>query len=200
MGIMRYAEGHKEAVRERIVQAASLALREHGIDGVSIPELMKKVGFTHGGFYTHFQNRDELVAESVVAAALETARGTFSDELTLRETLDRYLSSMHLEHPESGCVVAALGADGFRQSARVRGAFAEVARGFIRLVERKLHPSARSATLSNEALALAATMVGALILGRLVQDPALSARILAAARTTTPLPQRGQQRISPDRT
>lgn len=185
MFIMRYPDGHKEAVRERIVQAASRALRRYGLEGVSIPALMKPAGLTHGGFYTYFKNRDELVAEAILSAAAETADGTFSEELPLRETVDRYLSKGHLEHPEEGCVLAALGTDGVRQPPLVRGAFAEVARGFLRLTERKVHPRGRTDRLSDEALVRAATMVGAVVLGRLVSDAALSERILAAARTTT---------------
>ena len=67
MHIMRYPEGHKEPVRARIVQAAAFALRAKGLDGVSIPALMKNVGLTHGTFYAHFENRDALVAKAVRA-------------------------------------------------------------------------------------------------------------------------------------
>ena len=88
MVIMRYPDGHKEAVKERIVRAASRALRRHGLEGVSIPALMKQAGLTHGAFYTHFKNRDELVAEAVLSAAAETAAGAFSEEFRLEETLN----------------------------------------------------------------------------------------------------------------
>ncbi len=182
MLIMRYPTGHKEAVRDRIVQAASRALRQDGIDGVSIPALMRQAGLTHGGFYTYFRNRDELVAEAIVAAGAETADSVFSEPLPLPETLERYLSTGHLDRPGDGCVLAALGTDGARQPPRVRRAFAEVARGFLRLTDRKLHPRRRSATVSDEALACAAMMIGAVVLGRLVRDPELAARILAVAR------------------
>ena len=177
---MRYPDGHKEEVRARIIHAASKALRRYGLEGVSIPDLMKRVGLTHGGFYTHFKSRDALVAEAVSAAAQETAEGVFSGSLSLAEAVGRYLSLGHLENPAAGCVLAALGADGVRQPKRVRGAFAEVARGFLGLVERKLHP--QSDCPSDEALVRAATMIGAVVLGRLVGDEALSQRILSAAR------------------
>src|SRR5262245_188353 len=58
---MRYPEGHKEAVRASIVESAARVLRRDGLDGVSIPALMKEAGLTHGGFYGYFKNRDELV-------------------------------------------------------------------------------------------------------------------------------------------
>jgi TetR/AcrR family transcriptional repressor of nem operon len=182
MIIMRYPEGHKEAVRARILAAAAAALRERGLSGVSIPELMKNVGLTHGGFYAHFENREELVAEAIRAAAQQTAEGAFGEARSLSETLALYLSSGHVAHPADGCVVAALGTDGVRQPARVRSAFAQVARGMLRLVEKKLHPGSPSRTLTDEGLRLAATMVGAVVLARLVDDPKLAERILRAAR------------------
>lgn len=179
---MRYPEGHKNEVRKRIVKSASEALRSGGLAGVSIPSLMKRAGMTHGGFYAHFRDRDELVAEAVFAAAYETADNVFGDDKSLQSMLDTYLSRGHLDHPEIGCVVAALGAEGAREKGPVRRAFAEAARGIIRLVEKKIHPRTSKSAVSDEALARASTMVGALVLARLVDDAPLAARILAAAR------------------
>jgi TetR/AcrR family transcriptional regulator, transcriptional repressor for nem operon len=182
MVIMRYPDGHKDAVRQRIIDAAASALRAHGLAGVSIPGLMKSVGLTHGGFYAHFADRDALVAAAVEAAGAATSKGAFGATLTLEETLARYLSMGHVEHPEEGCVVAALGTDGARQAPGVRKAFADVARGLLRLVEHKLHRDRPARTLSDEALRVASTMVGAIVLARLVDDPKLADRILRAAR------------------
>ena len=186
MSIMRYPDGHKEAVRDRIVETAAEELRAHGLDGASIPALMKRVGLTHGGFYAHFENRDSLVAAAVLAASRNTAGEVFAEELTLAETLRHYLSPGHVSHPEQGCVVAALGTDGTRQPVKVRAAFAEVARGLLGLVERKLHPRRAKKQLTEEALRLTATMVGAVVLARLVDDPELASRILKAAEVSAP--------------
>ncbi len=71
---MRYPDGHKEEVRASIVASAARTLRKKGLAGLSIPALMKEAGLTHGGFYLHFHNRDELVAEAVMAAAEGTGR------------------------------------------------------------------------------------------------------------------------------
>ncbi len=184
MHIMRYPATHKQEVRERIVRAAAQALRVRGVSGVSIPELMKQAGLTHGGFYAHFADRDELVVEAVMAAAMDTAEGAFAEGNSLEQALARYLSRGHLEHPELGCVLAALGTDGVRQEEPVRGAFARVARGFLAMVEHKLHPGRRAKEPTNAGLRTAATLVGAVMLGRLVDDPKLAERILSAARNT----------------
>ncbi len=184
MDIMRYPDGHKEEVRERIVRAASEALRASGLAGIGIPALMKRAGLTHGGFYGYFPDRDALVAAAVLSAASETAQGVFAEDVPIEETLKRYLSEGHVAHPEGGCIVAALGAEGGRQAAPVRRAFAEVARGLLGLVEKKVHPERATRGVSDEALRLAATMVGAVVLARLVDDEGLARRILRAARSS----------------
>lgn len=184
MSIMRYPEGHKDEVRQRIVRAASEALRRSGLSKVSIPDLMKRAGLTHGGFYGYFSDRDTLVAEAIRAAGSQTANGLFAEESSLDDMLEHYLSEAHVAHPERGCVVAALGTEGKRQPEPVQGAFADVARGLLRLVEKKVHPEAKGATLSDDALRLGATMVGAVVLARLVGDASLSRRILRVARAS----------------
>lgn len=180
---MRYPDGHKEAVRANILELAARALRRDGLDGVSIPGLMKAAGLTHGGFYGYFESRDELVAQAVLLAAQQTASRVLAEEAAdLDEMLRVYLSEEHARNPELGCVVAALGSEAPKQAPPVRRAFAEAARGLLRLVGKQLEPRRRGAPLSDAGLRLAAQMVGAVVLARLVDDSALSRRILSAAR------------------
>lgn len=180
---MRYPAGHKEAVRASIVEAAASALRREGLGGVSIPVLMKKAGLTHGGFYAHFRNRDELVAEAVLAAAEDTASRVLGDDAGgLDAVLGAYLSREHVERPAGGCVLAALGSEAIHQPAPVRRAFAHAARGFLRHLQGKTHPGDDARQLGDDTLSLAARMVGAVVLARLVDDERLGDRILAAAK------------------
>lgn len=186
MLIMRYPKGYKQEVQERIVKSAAAALRRDGLEGVSVPELMKGAGLTHGGFYAHFKNRDELVARAVEYAANETAQGVFGEGSSASRMLELYLSKEHLDSPERGCVVAALGADGARQSPAVRQAFERVAKGLVKLVDSKMHPGQqRKSRISRDALRLTATMVGSVVLGRLLGDPELVQRLLLASRESS---------------
>ena len=57
--------------REWIITAAARRFREHGFDGVSVADIMKEVGLTHGGFYGHFSSKDELVALASLRAMTE---------------------------------------------------------------------------------------------------------------------------------
>jgi len=180
---MRYPDDHKQIVRAKIVAAASHALRRAGLDGVSIPSLMKEVGLTHGGFYVHFRDRDELVVEAVRVAAAATAANVLDrEDGDVDAMLGSYLSSKHAAHPEKGCVLAALGTDAARGHGVVRKVFGETARGFVRYIQKAMHPSRARARPSDDALALASRMIGAVVLARLVDDEALAKRILVAAR------------------
>ncbi|MCP9828101.1 TetR/AcrR family transcriptional regulator [Synechococcus sp. L2F] len=202
MLIMRYADGHKQAVRERILRAAAAEFRRQGLSGIGIPALMKQAGLTHGAFYSHFQSRDALVAEAIRTAAAASAEGPLAEELSLEQSLAFYLSPEHVAHPERGCVIAALGGEGGRQPASVRAAFAVAAHGLLAAIERKLpaRPPAKvpcgdepgDATPSDAALQLASAMVGAVLLARLVDDPVLARRLLeAVARPVGPGAGRG---------
>lgn len=181
---MRYPDGHKEAVRADLVERAARMLRREGLSGMSIPSLMKDAGLTHGGFYAHFASRDALVAEAVRWAAGQTAARVLSDEAgDLHAMLEAYVSEGHAKHPEIGCVIAALGTEGWKHEGPIRRAFGEVARGFLRLVDRQVRKKKANAEPSDAALRLSAQMVGAVVLARLVEEPALAKRILAAARS-----------------
>ncbi|WP_216901675.1 TetR/AcrR family transcriptional regulator [Synechococcus sp. CCY 9618] len=180
---MRYAKDHKQEVRKRILDTAAKALRRNGLSGIGIPALMKGAGLTHGAFYSHFASRDVLVAEAIGTAAAASADTTLGDAHSLEQSLALYLSPEHLSHPELGCVIAALGGEGARQSPPVRSAFAAAARGMLAAIERKLKPHEPSPAPSDAALQLAAAMVGSVLLARLVDDPALARRLLAATST-----------------
>jgi TetR/AcrR family transcriptional repressor of nem operon len=180
---MRYPAKHKAEIRERIVAEAARALREEGLDAVSVPRLMQRVGLTHGGFYNHFEDRDALVAEAVARAAAETGEGVFeAHEGDAEAVLATYLSPEHVASPGGGCVLAALGGEAAHaDSPRVRRAFAAAARGFLAYAQRMISPTARR-RLDDDALVVASQMIGAVVLARLVDDRALATRILASAR------------------
>ncbi|HVR62530.1 MAG TPA: helix-turn-helix domain-containing protein [Polyangia bacterium] len=177
---MRYPEGHNDTVRTRIVETASRILRREGLDAVSIPKLMKAAGLTHGGFYIHFKDRDDLVVAAVAHAANDSAFA--AEDVTAAEAFAKYLSQDHLDQPDHGCVVAALGDEGARRPGRIGRAFAEAARGLLRRVEKTLHPRSERHTISDDTLRKASQIVGAVVLARLVQDDALAGRLLVTAR------------------
>ena len=185
---MRYPPTHKVATRRRILAAASEAFRERGVAETGVDEVMRRAGLTHGGFYAHFRDKSELVAEAC-AAAFETAVPNL-DRIAAQSTparrarllIDSYLSHHHRDHRYSGCVVVAVGAD----IARLRGeARAGYSRGFTQHLDRlceALHLSADRSDNRDRVTHLMSSLVGALLFARAIDDPVRSDALLESSR------------------
>jgi TetR/AcrR family transcriptional regulator, transcriptional repressor for nem operon len=182
----RKALGRKEATHERIVEAAARAIRRSGYDGTGVADIMKDVGLTHGGFYAHFDSREAMLAEAAdragaeaVAASARIAHSA-SPERALSELVRAYLSKTHVENVETGCPVAALGSEMPRQASEVRRAATRRIKEMVDLVARQ-SPDWGRPEAHEQALVTVATMVGALILSRAVDDTKFSDAIRTAA-------------------
>ena len=158
--------------------------REKGFDGVGVADLMKGAGLTHGGFYGHFQSKEELAARACTRA-LEASEERWTklvddapDE-SLGAVVSSYLSPRHRDHPGRGCAMAALGSDMARQESAVRRAFTQGIRPLLAILER-IVPGRGPAARRERALATMAGLVGALVLARAVEDPELSEEFLRA--------------------
>jgi TetR/AcrR family transcriptional regulator, transcriptional repressor for nem operon len=172
------SQADKAASRERIVRAASRGIRRDGIDNVSVAELMNQAGLTHGGFYRHFESRDDLVSEAIDAALAHGSQriqeaAQLGGPEALAAIIDGYLSRLHRDKPETGCAVAAVPTDIARTDPRARAAYSRQVRTYIDLLA-DLTP-ARNA---DEGHLILAALVGALVLARAVDDRALSDEIL----------------------
>jgi TetR/AcrR family transcriptional repressor of nem operon len=180
------AGSKKEETRERILRAAARAIRKHGYEGVGVADVMKEAGLTHGGFYAHFESRDALLAAAADQAGAESietltrAIAVAKPGQELIALVDTYLSDGHVAAPEQGCAIAAAGSEVPRQQAEVRRAASRRIKDIIGLIERQF-PEWGSAA-HDKAMGIAATLVGALVLARAVDDAQLSHRIRKAAR------------------
>ena len=183
----RSQQGRKEASHERILEAAARAIRRSAYDGAGVADIMKEAGLTHGGFYAHFDSRDTMLAEAAdragaeSVAAQERLAASALPEDAFRTLVKAYLSRVHVEHAETGCPIAALGSEMPRQAPEVRRAATRRIKEFIDLVGRHSRNWGRPGG-HEHALATAATMVGALVLARAVDDSILSDSLLEAAR------------------
>lgn len=175
--------------RSKILETATELFKTRGIDNVSVADLMKAAGFTHGGFYNHFESKADLAIETIRYAfdqALEDISGQStsvtraSDSMVKR--LAYYLSTQHRDEPDGGCPTGSLPVDVGRQSIGAQRAFAEGFERYIRHVEDVFPPA--EGRKREAAITTLSTLVGAIILSRAVRDgdPDLSAEILQAAR------------------
>jgi TetR/AcrR family transcriptional repressor of nem operon len=172
---------------ERIIEAAGHMFRERGFDGIGVAELMKSVGLTHGGFYGHFGSKDDLAAEVcerlVTHAAERWGQVADAGEGDAMAALQRYyLTARHRDDRATGCIYATLAADvARRDDAKLRRAFAGGVRAMIEVL-RKIVPGTSAKARRKAAVTKLATMVGAMILARAVDDSELSDEILQAVR------------------
>lgn len=184
---MSWAKDHKEATHQRILEAAAAAFRARGLAGIGIAELMKEAGLTHGGFYAHFKSKDALIAE-MLGFASGKSRGAMSETAAaappgeaLIAVADAYLTTRHREHPEQGCVVAALGCELAREPGEARQSFSA---GIVDRLDRlaELAPAGDETGRRQQATGAFAAMVGGLILARGVENADDADRILADVR------------------
>ena len=123
---MRYSPEHKAQNHENILSVAARSFREHGGDSSGIGTVMKKVGLTKGGFYRHFESKDDLFVEAVARAFDEMGSGLLEvvrsapEGQALRAIIEHYLSARHADSPGMGCVISALGPEFARKPLSVR--------------------------------------------------------------------------------
>jgi len=179
---MGYSRAEKEKTHKRIVKIAAKRFREKGLARVGIAELMKEAGLTVGGFYKHFDSRDDLVAEAV-GSALGTwkrqvdAAASGGPPLTYAKLIDDYLNEVHRDDPGTGCAYSALAAELSRSDKKTRALASEQIRNDIQLIAGLLPGKNRRAARSRAILTFSA-LVGAMSLARAVSDQALSREIL----------------------
>lgn len=181
---MRVSREQSAANHDRIVDAAAQLFRERGFEGIGVADLMKEVGLTHGGFYGHFSSKEELIAEASVRALTQSlaswsklAEG--AHENPLPALAESYLTRGHRDDPGAGCLLAALGPEVARQGPAVRRAVTDYVRSACDLLA-KLVPGKSKAARRQKVIATYATLVGAMVMARAVDDRALSQEILDA--------------------
>jgi TetR/AcrR family transcriptional regulator, transcriptional repressor for nem operon len=172
--IMRYPVEETAAKHERIVKEASRLFRERGFENVSVGEVMKAAGLTHGAFYAHFGSKEELQAASVAygqkvsLGRLQRSKG----KTTKGSFANRYLSRWHRDNPGDGCTMAALAQEVARSTPELKAAFEQGLENML---------SAEGGD-RKEAIFRAAAMMGGVVLARAVQDPRFSEEILRSVR------------------
>jgi len=192
---MRYSKGHKPETRQKIVEAAARAFRRHGPNGISVSEIMANAGLTVGGFYRHFESKDELFQEALkrsmgetIALLQRSGRGSESQGLAwLRRAAAAYLTPEHRDLPEKGCPLPAVTAEVSRRGADVRRSFGDSLEALVDEIAGRLDPE-RPDRAREQAWGFLSTLVGSLLLARGVGDEDLAAEILAAGKAAAVFP------------
>ena len=186
---MRLTKEKAEHNRQLIVETASRMFRLHGMENVSVADIMKESGFTHGGFYNHFKSKDELATEAInsafdvvgISLSERFASGENPQE-SLSSFIARYLSPPHRDADTGGCPAPALSVDAARNGKTVQTAFGKGIESYLDLIAAQMNGAKQEAR--QRAIALFSGLVGAMVLSRAVRksDPKLSDEILSSAR------------------
>ena len=181
---MGYPADHKLKTHERIVDSARRLWKAKGYANVSIGQIMKDAGLTHGGFYAHFKSKDDLFAEAALdTALLERYRAMITEPdvkpLEVFEmVLDYYLSAAHRDNPAEGCPLVALSEDAWRLGQGVQGAYTKLTDTSLKQLTHVLGGDEQSAHM------VLSAMVGAITLARGVDDNVASEKILSDTKAT----------------
>jgi TetR/AcrR family transcriptional repressor of nem operon len=183
---MRVSREQVAEHRERILDAAGWLFRQRGFEGVTVAEVMKAAGLTHGAFYGYFPSKEALIAEAV-GQALAPAHSTPAKRpKSAADFADSYLSGQHRDDRATACPFSTLGTEAARGSDDLRHNMTESIR---RQIDRFSAETKGDTTQEKRRAAIAAwsAMVGAVVLARIVDDETLSDEILAETRATLPL-------------
>lgn len=180
---MPYSSGHKRQTRQRILESARRLFNSKGFEAVSIGEVMANAGLTHGGFYRHFKDKDELYAEAVRWFLCEEAPKPWrrsrrnAHKPRAERMVDAYFSRDHFDDNERCCPLVGLPSDAARGGAGVKAAYQDVLEKLLELLQADLTgPQARG-----RALSVVALCVGGLAAARGVADPRLARELRQAA-------------------
>jgi TetR/AcrR family transcriptional regulator, transcriptional repressor for nem operon len=194
---MRVSRVQAEKNRLAVIDAAARLFRERGFNGIGLDEVMKAAGLTHGGFYKQFKSKEELTVEAcdrALATSVEVWAQTVKSGADPFAALIRsYLSNSHRDDGGKGCPLVALGADAARHSPTLRRSFEAGIKAHLDVLDRTMPPVSAAAARDSSIAALS-MMIGALLMSRVVEDKALSRRILDAAARSLLAPARAGTR------
>lgn len=181
----RVSKQQMERHREEIISVSSALFRERGLNGVSVNDLMAAAGLTHGGFYGHFNSKDDLAAIAS-RKAFDDSRARWEampGHRDLHALVEHYLSADHRDGVQGGCAIAALASDIARESPDkpVRNVWLEGVKGMLAMLE-SVSDCGDEAQRRQQALMQLALLTGALTLARATSGDGLSDEFLTAAK------------------
>jgi AcrR family transcriptional regulator len=178
---MRYSQDHKAQTHQRIIKEASVRFRRDGIGATGLQPLMKSLGLTHGGFYSHFKSKDELVEKALQAAGDEVdviCAELFAQVRPLEAFVDAYLSQWHQTSPHEGCPLPTMSSE-----LGMRGQPSPTSDVVLNARLRQIQGTLEGENIEDRSIVIMSALVGALLLSRSVENPDLAQQILDVTRS-----------------
>jgi TetR/AcrR family transcriptional regulator, transcriptional repressor for nem operon len=182
---MKISKDQAAANRRHIIKTAALTFQSKGVDSVGVNEIMKACGFTHGGFYNHFESKEDLISEAMSYAfepALKLAEELTDSREGIQKAIEGYLSETHRNDPGEGCPSAGFVCDAVRQSESTKLAYSAGLDRYLKAFAKQMTGSPDERRRA--AIKTFASMVGAMLLARATHgvNETLSDEILEAVR------------------
>ena len=183
---MSYPPEHRQLTKQKIVRSARRLFNRRGFDTVSIDDVMADAGLTRGSFYSYFESKGDLYAETVTQILSEkqllSSDGVSIDSRAFdsaAQFVRDYLSLEHFEDIDGSCPLVAFPSEFLRKEPRVRQAFETVLRTMIDVFEQALRRDGQAAR--SRARAIATLCVGGMVLARSIEDRKLADELREAA-------------------
>jgi TetR/AcrR family transcriptional repressor of nem operon len=182
---MRVSQEEKDRSHTRIIASAAKLLRKHGVDRASVGDVMSDAGLTHGGFYKHFESKDELVAAAIdkafedITKILEAGVYPGFERDPPSDFRAYYLSNGHVATPEIGCPIASIGNDIARSAFSLKEHFGSGVRRIVGLLAQGYSRTEKAKR--NRAIRDLAMMAGAVMIAR-ASDEETAREVLSACR------------------
>src|SRR6267154_2828751 len=184
---MRYQPEHKAEIHQKIVKDASRRIRTEDLTGAAVSAVMRDAGLTHGGFYKHFESKDELLIESLgeafreIADSLVHAAEQSHSEEPWKAIVKTYLTLEYCDHAERACPLATLAPEMARVDKTMRG---KILGELVNYRDRMIPfmPGRRTTDKERAFFQIFSTMVGATEIARMLPGPEMREKVLANAR------------------
>jgi len=184
---MRYPPEHKVEVHQKIVKDASRRIRAEGLTGAAVSTVMRDTGMTHGGFYKHFESKDDLLLQSLSEAFREIldrlvrAANDSGSSKPWEAIVKTYLSSEHCSRAESWCPLTALAPELMRVDKSTKNRIFHELRDYKdRMVP--FMPGKKTSDKEQAFFVIFSTMIGTIQIARLLPDPTTREKVLANTR------------------
>ena len=183
---MRYAKGHREKTKGRMLEAAGRGFRTGGYGGVGVDALAKEAGVTSGAFYSHFGSKAQAFREALVdgLAFLRRAIEAFQKEHGPNwhvRFVDFYFHDRLKVDLANACALPTLTCDATRSDEATRAAYETELSAIADTIADGL-PGDDPVAKRAKAWALMALFAGGAGMARAVKDEKLAEEIAEAAR------------------
>lgn len=174
--------------KDRILNVASRLFKKNGYAATGIDQVMEEAGLTAGGFYAHFKSKTDLLEQTIEHSIKHSCQLLTKDiehlsgEEKIKTVMGRYISSLHRDLPEKGCILPALASEIYRGTKKSSEIISKFINNWADFLVQYLPDLISEDEKKEKALNMISQAIGAVLLSRMVKETKLSDEIISSAR------------------